>query len=110
MKINGKEYKIPEINITTIKELEKYGVCLMNRDMSNSVMTLLCGFMCLSANITVKQAEAELERRLLSGEGIKDLMEDINHALDASTFVNKMISNAKNKPKAFNFKSKKKLM
>ncbi len=96
MKINGKDYKIPEINIETIKELEKYGVYFMYGETGKSVLTIITAFICIAAHITPSEANEAVEKHILAGGGIGEWMEDITAALETSKFVNQI----KSKPKA----------
>lgn len=104
MKINGKNYNIPEIDFSIIKKLEEYGVCLLDGSASRSILTVISGFICITTNLTAKQADYIIEQRLLSGEGISDIAEEISTAINKSKFIKQAIDKPKVKGPVLHFK------
>jgi hypothetical protein len=99
MKIDGKNYPIPEINIAVMKELEQYGVYFVYGETYKSILTLVSAFLCVSASITPEKANEVIEKQILSGGGLNDWLEDISNALETSEFVKQIVSKPKaNKP------------
>lgn len=102
MKIEGKNYKIPEINVKTIAELEKYGVYILYNEYK-SVLTLISGFICITAHVSQEESYKIIEKQYLSGNGINEWLEDINNALEVSEFVKQIINKPKPKNSVFKF-------
>ena len=104
MRINGKDYKIPEITLSTVRQLEKYGVFLMDENSSKSILTVVSGFLCMTAHIRQQQADEIIEQRFLNGEGVTDYLEEINIAFEKSDFINKIINKPKEKNQVLRFR------
>lgn len=84
MLINGKEYKIPELNFNTMCTLEDMGVVLT--DMEKKILTTVRGFIGIAMGGDLEKAGSELEEHLASGESIEPIVAEINKAVNESGF------------------------
>lgn len=84
MNINGKTYKVPELDFNAICELEDMGVVLT--DMDKKVLTTVRGFLALSMGSDMETAGKELGDHLASGGTIDDMVKEINKAVSESGF------------------------
>lgn len=104
MKIEGKNYPIPEINVKTIKELEEYGIYLTFGETPKKVLTIITAFMCVSAGITPEQANEVVEKHVLAGGTIDEWLGDILKAIEASDFVKHIADKPKSKNPLLRFR------
>lgn len=84
MNINGKTYKVPELDFNAMCELEDMGVVLT--DMDKKVLTTVRGFLALSMGTDMETAGKELGEHLASGGTIDDMVKEINKAVSESGF------------------------
>lgn len=84
MNINGRSYKMPELDFNAMCELEDMGVVLT--DMDKKVLTTVRGFLALAMGSDMEIAGKELEEHLASGGNIEDMVEEINKAVNESGF------------------------
>ena len=84
MKLNGKEYKIPELDFNAMCRLEEMGVNLMQMD--NKMFMLVRGLIALSMNSDLEKAGQELEAHVIGGGRLEDVMEEISKAVNESGF------------------------
>lgn len=84
MNINGKTYKVPELDFNAMCELEEMGVVLT--DMDKKVLTTVRGFLALAMGSDMEIAGKELEEHLASGGNIEAMVEEINKAVSESGF------------------------
>lgn len=84
MKLNGKTYKIPELDFNKICQLEDMGVSIT--EMDGKVLSTVRGFIALSMDGDVERAGVELQEHLVAGGQLDELMEEINWAVENSGF------------------------
>lgn len=84
MVINGKEYRIPELNFNTMCMLEDMGLSLV--DMDKRVLSTVRGFLALAMDGDFEKAGEELENHLTYGGDLDGMMEEINKAVSESGF------------------------
>ena len=84
MKINGNEYKIPELNFNTMCMLEDMGLSLT--EMDKKVLSTVRGFLALAMDGDYEKAGKEMEAHLASGGDLNDFMAEINKAVQNSGF------------------------
>ena len=83
MTINGKTYKMPELNFNTVCKLEDMGVSLTTKD--TKTMSTIRGFVALAVG-DVQTAGKELEAHIVSGGKLDDILTEINHSIEDSGF------------------------
>ena len=84
MKINNKEYNIPELNFNAMCKLEEMGVNFM--DMENKTLSTVRGFLALAMDGDLEMAGNELEQHLVVGGNVEDVVAEIGKAVEASGF------------------------
>ncbi len=84
MKINNKEYQIPELNFNAMCKLEEMGVNFM--DMENKTLSTVRGFLALAMDGDLEMAGNELEQHLVAGGNVEDVVAEIGKAVEASGF------------------------
>jgi hypothetical protein len=99
MRINGKDYRIPELGFGTVRRLEGYGISLF--DVSNSpskrIFSIYNAFACITLNIEPEQADFLLEQHLLGGGTFDGWIEEINKAVESSGFFQSMMKKSQKK-------------
>jgi hypothetical protein len=86
MRINGKEFRIPEIGFGTVRKLEGYGVSIFDMNFKKKFITIINTFVCISLNIEPDDADYLIEQHLLGGGSFDGWMEEINKAVETSPF------------------------
>ena len=96
--INGKAYTTKEIKgFSEVRKLESLGVRLLKSpDEPMNIASFLSGFLAFFGNMSLSQADKELEEHLISGKSIERLVELSGKALDESVFFQKLVQNQKN--------------
>lgn len=90
MKINGNEYKIPELNFNTMCMLEDMGLSLTNMD--KKVLGTVRAFLALAMDGDEKKAGAEIEAHLINGGNLEEFMSEINEAVQNSGFFQALMA------------------
>ena len=85
MKINNKNYTIPELNYNTLCDLEDMGVSLA--EMDKKIFSTIRGFLALTMNNDYEKAGEEIEAHLKNGGSLDDAVKDIAKAVDQSGFL-----------------------
>ena len=84
MKINGSEYKLPELNFNAMCRLEDMGISLY--EMDKRVLSTVRGFLALAMDDDMERAGVEIENHLAGGGSIDVIMDEINKAVNESGF------------------------
>ena len=87
MKLNGKEYKIPEFDFNAVCQLEELGIDLIGQNAKP--LSTLRAFVALAVGATEK-AGKELETHLANGGSLEEVMKEVNAALQKSGFFQRM--------------------
>ena len=88
MKINNKEYRIPELNFNAICALEEMGASLTSSDVKS--FSTVRALLALSMNGDLVMAGNELEAHLMAGGTLDDLLSEVNNALEESDFFHSL--------------------
>ena len=83
MKINGKDYKLPEFTFETMCELENYGMSLTS--INEKPLSAIRAFAALAIGDKQK-ANIELEEHFKNGGDITEITEEIQKSLSESGF------------------------
>ncbi len=84
MKINGNEYKIPELNFNTMCMLEDMGLNFMNMD--NRMLLMVRGLLALAMKTDIETAGKEFEAHIINGGTLDEITQEINEAVQTSGF------------------------
>lgn len=84
MKINNKEYTIPELSFNAMCKLEDMGVNFA--DMEKKTLSTVRGFLALAMDGNLDKAGTELEKHLASGGNIEEVVTEIGKAVEKSGF------------------------
>lgn len=84
MKINDREYRIPELNFNAMCALEEMGASFA--DMDKKALSTVRAFLALAMGGDVEKAGKEIENHIAAGGGFDEIMEDINRAVEESGF------------------------
>lgn len=84
MKINNKEYTLPELNFNTLCELEDMGVSLS--DFNTKAMSTVRAFIALEMGGDLNKAGKEFEAHLINGGDVKQIVDEINKTVNESGF------------------------
>lgn len=84
MKLNGKEFKIPELNFNTMCQLEDMGISLS--EMDKKPMAAIRGFISLAIGGDLEMAGKELEMHIINGGKLDDIMQEVVKAVNESGF------------------------
>ena len=84
MKINDREYHIPELNFNAMCELEDLGASFSEMDKKG--LSTVRAFLALAMGGDTDKAGKEIEALLASGGNFDEIMEDINRPVEESGF------------------------
>lgn len=107
MIINGKEYKIPEIDYNASCDLEEYGFSIMSGMNRHKLATSIRAFLALcigNMELAGKELEEHLTDPECSGSTLEEIAQEISEAMEKSPFFQKLLA----KQKALEAKAKKK--
>ena len=80
MKINGKEYQLPELGFREVRKLKKLGIDIMMSDASTQdPLDLIAGVVALATRTTTDAADTLIEEHVRNGgaDAFTELMEDV---------------------------------
>lgn len=90
MRINGEDYTIPELNFDAMCELEEKGVYLLGMDEKNpKLATMIRGFVAWTMNVPEREAGNEIQKHIMNGGDLGDILKDIMKAAENSGFFKK---------------------
>lgn len=95
MKINGKTYKMPELNFNAMCQLEDMGISLA--DFEKKPMAAIRGFLALAIGDT-ETAGRELEAHIVNGGDFTDIVGEITKAVQDSGFFQALSTKQIQKP------------
>lgn len=84
--INGKEYKVPELDFDAVCELEERGVNILNMGENIKVASMVRGVTAWIMGTDLKTASAELQEHIQNGGNIMDILNALNASADDSGF------------------------
>jgi len=98
MKINGKEYKIPEIGFDAVCQLEETGFSLFDiQNPKKKFMTIIRAFVALATGLEPEDASHLIEQHLLGGGKMDGWMEEIVKAVETSGFFQAVMKKSQKK-------------
>ena len=90
MKVNNKEYKIPELNFNAMCTLEELGASFSEID--KKALSTVRAFLALAMGGDAEQAGKEIEAHIASGGKFDEIMEDISRAVEESDFFQTLMA------------------
>lgn len=85
--INGREYRIPEMDFETVCQLEENGISLLGMSEKNpKIATMIRAFVAWIMDVPTQMASAEIQEHIRNGGNIMDLLTAITTALETSGF------------------------
>lgn len=90
MTLNGKTYRIPEINFDAMCDLEERGVNLLDMNSveeRGKTLTTIRGLVAWIMDTDVKAAGHEIGEHIKNGGGLEDIIYGINAAIEESGFM-----------------------
>ena len=84
MKINNREYIIPELNFNAMCTLEELGASFS--EMDKKVLSTVRAFLALAMGGDTEKAGKEMEAHIASGGSFDEIMVDISRAVEESGF------------------------
>lgn len=103
MIINGKNYRIPEINFEEVCLLEEYGVSLFDvKQPKKKFLTIIRAFVSLATGMDTESASFLIQQHILGGGNMDGWFEEINKAVDTSGFFQALNKKAEKKQKSPN--------
>ena len=95
MKVNGKEYKIPELDFQAMCDIEDTGVSIVN--MKEKFMKTIRGFVALAMGGDYEKAAFEIQQHVMGGGDLTGIYEEITKAVENSDFFQKIIKGSQEK-------------
>lgn len=87
MRINGRDYKVQELDFNAICELEEKGVELLGMSEKNpKLATMVRGFVAWVMNVPAEVAAKEIQHHIQNGGSFEGIFNDITNAMDHSGF------------------------
>jgi sporulation-control protein spo0M len=87
MKINGEEYTAPELNFTTMRKMENFGVTLNTID--DKPLNFLGAYVAIAIGSDLKAADEKIDAHINAGGTIDELSKDMKEAIEKSGFFKK---------------------
>lgn len=90
IKLNGVEYKIPELDFDAMCELEERGVDLLNigdAQKKGRMATTIRGLVAWIMDVDIHTAGHEIGEHIKNGGGIEDIIYGVNAAVEESGFL-----------------------
>lgn len=99
VKINNKQYIVPEFGFRESKKLEQCGVSLLHIADANAMLTIVSAFVAVIVNVTPEAADELIEQHILGGGSLESLFEAYTNAITDSGFFKKLLENQEKQEK-----------
>lgn len=97
VRINNKNYDVPELGFAHSKRLEMYGVPLRRMIDPDLMFTIVSAFVAIVVNVDPSDADYLIEQHILGGGGIEDIYKAYVDAVTESHFFKKLLENQEKK-------------
>lgn len=97
VKINNKNYEVPELNFAHSKKLEQYGVPMRRLVDQDLMFTIVSAFVAVVANVDPEIADYLIEQHILGGGNLEDIYKAYVTALSESGFFKKLLESQETK-------------
>lgn len=96
MRINGKNYRIPELDFDTVCNLEDAGISIFDiRNPRKKFMSIIRAFAALATGTSQEDASNLIQQHLLGGGTFEGWFEEITEAMEKSDFFQAMAKKEK---------------
>ena len=99
VKINNKNYEVPELNFAHSKRLELYGVPLRRLIDPDLMFTIVSAFVAIVTGTIPDEADYLIEQHILGGGTIEDIYGAYIQAITDSHFFKKLLETQETKMK-----------
>lgn len=99
LKINGKNYEVPELTFRHLTQMEEQGFSLLTAFQKREVFLIAMGFVCVVTGEDRDEAERLIEQHVLGGGSLEEIYSAFNAAVDRSGFFKKFLGIEETKPK-----------
>lgn len=91
VKINGKNYEVPELTFRHLTQMESQGFSLLEAFQKREVFLIAMGFVCVVTGEDRDEAERLIEQHVLGGGDIGEIYASFNEAVNRSGFFKKFL-------------------
>lgn len=102
MRINGRDYRVPELGFNTVCDLEEKGISIYDiinpKVLKKKFMSIIRAFVGLATGLEPEESSALIEEHLLNGGTMDGWLDEIIESVEKSGFFQQLV-NRKN-PKA----------
>ncbi len=99
VRINNKNYEVPELSFAHSKRLEQYGVPLRRLIDPDLMFTIVSAFVAIVTGTIPAEADYLMEQHVLGGGNIEDIYEAYIKAITDSHFFKKLLETQETKIK-----------
>jgi hypothetical protein len=99
VKINNKNYEVPELNFAHSKRLEQYGVPLRRLIDPDLMFTIVSAFVAIVTDTDPEMADYIIEQHILGGGNLEDIYKAYVTALSESGFFKKLLESQEKQTK-----------
>lgn len=99
VKINNKNYEVPELTFAHSKRLEQFGVPLRRLIDPDLMFTIVSAFVAVVVGTIPEEADYLIEQHILGGGTIEDIYGAYIQAITESHFFKKLLENQESKIK-----------
>ncbi len=96
MRINGVDYRVPELGFNTICELEDKGISIYDiispKVLRKKYMTIIRAFTGLATGLEPEETSFLIEKHLLSGGTMEGWLDEIIESVEKSDFFQKLVN------------------
>ena len=91
VKINGKTYKVKEMEFAEYTKMEEQGFSILDAFRKKQLMLIAMGFVCVAADCDREEAEHLITQHVLGGGNVIDITNAFYDAVSESDFFQKML-------------------
>ena len=92
MRINGRDYRIPELDFGTVRRLEENGISFFDlQKPKKKYFSIITAFAGLATQMEPEEVDFVLQQHLLGGGSFEGYLEEITKAVETSGFFQAMM-------------------
>lgn len=91
VKINNKNYDVPELTFRHFTKMEEQGFSIIDAFQKKQMLLMAMGFTCAVTWLDRQEAEDLLEQHVLGGGNITDIVSAFGEAIGESDFFKRML-------------------
>lgn len=100
IKINSKNYVVPQLGFKHMTQMEDMGFSVPNLFQKQKVFSIATAFVGVVAECERDEAENLIEQHILGGGKIEEIYKAFNEAVEQSGFFKKLLDQNEEKPEA----------